>query len=796
MGSDKAGGAIGRRIVCRGAMCSLFIAGRSRYSFSMTKLTGQRTDEVARRLIRALLLAGGILAAGAGGGRVAAADTASLRSGAFLLGTEKGLYKATPTKTGTTSGEQTAFNFQPLWSGGSVRTIVSAPYGWYFITSSGIIFSGDLSKFENRSAGLPTRTLVELRQEGSVPRREALEIKALAVDPIRQGRIAACTASEVFVSENRGVTWASLGSPSSSPGLKTLAFAPAREQASGAGGTSYWALWVAHAMRGVFRRDYGEQTAWVQQSAGLPRVFGSNIQEVSSFALFPGDGEAAATGSPSAQPLLLSSLTFLRQFYRFDLANQKFVEVYTDGGDFSVAESLHYAWGDSGYCVGRGGIQSVSFNAKTNSLRLKTDTRLTALLTEAMAAAAQPATPALQQEEGVGSLLADTEAGAGPVNAASGPGLALCAGFPGGFVQKNSNPFSLNELWLLNGSLPMAGTPEQRARLEKAGGKNCIYLQTGFVIDPQSRENYFELINRLGMNGLVVDLKDDEGRLRFVPQSEMLKETGSSAETLDLETFVLEAKARGIYLIARIVVFKDASLYRWNGGALAVRNTTTGATWQGTKADGSPIQELWVDPYSSDVWAYNVEIAKEAIARGFDEIQFDYIRFPTDGENIGVIDFPHKLPGMTQETALESFLRYARQAIAAPISIDIYGSNGWYRSGSRTGQDVEMLSNYVDVICPMLYPSHFEQDFLAFAPAELRPYRIYKIGTLRNQTIARGKVLIRPYVQAFYLNVSYDKAYYGASYVQKEIQGVKEGANQGMIFWNNSGRYSDLESKE
>jgi len=161
------------------------------------------------------------------------------------------------------------------------------------------------------------------------------------------------------------------------------------------------------------------------------------------------------------------------------------------------------------------------------------------------------------------------------------------------------------------------------------------------------------------------------------------------------------------------------------------------------------IAEQWVDPYSSDVWAYNVEIAKEVIARGFDEVQFDYIRFPTDGENLAVIDYPHKLPGMTPETALESFLRYARQEISAPISVDIYGSNGWYRSGSRTGQDVEMFSNYVDVICPMLYPSHFEQDFLAFEPASERPYRIYRLGTLRNVTIARDTVLIRPYVQAF-----------------------------------------------
>jgi hypothetical protein len=92
----------------------------------------------------------------------------------------------------------------------------------------------------------------------------------------------------------------------------------------------------------------------------------------------------------------------------------------------------------------------------------------------------------------------------------------------------------------------------------------------------------------------------------------------------------------------------------------------------------------------------------------------------------------------------------------------------------------------------MLYPSHFEQAFMAQDPAELRPYRIYKLGTLRNLAIARGEVLIRPYVQAFYLDVSYDRTYYGTAYVEQEVRGVREGANQGMTFWNNSGRYTDL----
>jgi len=110
----------------------------------------------------------------------------------------------------------------------------------------------------------------------------------------------------------------------------------------------------------------------------------------------------------------------------------------------------------------------------------------------------------------------------------------------------------------------------------------------------------------------------------------------------------------------------------------------------------------------------------------------------------------------------------------------------------RTGQDVELLSRYVDAICPMFYPSHFEQDFLAYPPADQRPYRIYRLGTLRNSYISRKKAVIRPYVQAFFLNVRYDREYYSPRYVSLQVDGVRDSRNEGLTFWNNAGRYDDI----
>jgi hypothetical protein len=323
-------------------------------------------------------------------------------------------------------------------------------------------------------------------------------------------------------------------------------------------------------------------------------------------------------------------------------------------------------------------------------------------------------------------------------------------------------------------------------------------------------------------------MKDDFGHLRYKPRSEYVKSIGKVSSPIDVEAFVAAMKPKGIYLVARIVVFKDQVVYDYAKGKYAVWDKAEQKPWNGyftrIKENPSPspgsaaaakappgaasipspapspspeyyrdyMEEYWVDPYCEWVWKYNVEIAKEIIERGFDEVQFDYIRFPTDGENLANATYRFKGEGMDKESALMSFLSYARENVAAPISVDIYGANGWYRTGVRTGQDVEMLQRYVDVICPMYYPSHFEQDFYAMAPAEERPYRIYYYGTLRNTYIGRYRVAVRPWVQAFKMNVRYDNKYYDKAYVVREVTGVRAAADMGMTFWNNSGRYDDI----
>lgn len=332
---------------------------------------------------------------------------------------------------------------------------------------------------------------------------------------------------------------------------------------------------------------------------------------------------------------------------------------------------------------------------------------------------------------------------------------------------------------------------------QKASEKRGIYITAETARNPRRLQQLIAFMKSKDLNLIVVDMKDDAGQLRFVPRTEYLQKFRTRANIIDTDWFLKLLKDNGIYVAARMVIFKDSGLYYYNNGEVAIKDAKTKGSWRGVRYRDGKVQEspeLWVDPYSEKVWEYNTAVANELIALGFDEIQFDYIRFPTDADNLDDAWFSHRERGMTRSGALESFLRYAREHIDAPISIDIYGMNGWNRSAGITGQEVDMIRRYVDVICPMYYPSHFAESFLNFPPFEERPYRIYYQGTLRNFYLGKRQAIIRPYVQAFKLGYSkYDREYYNETYVSGQILGVADALNFGYTFWNAGNYYSIVE---
>ena len=643
------------------------------------------------------------------------------------------------------------------------RKILKTNLGWYFLTNQGILFSKDLQSYETRNNKLPVKIIKHVHNGQKKLVEIIHELKDLEYDPYNHETLVTCTKDAAYISYDGGKNWNSLGNPSDSSGIKAVAVFSSPKLT----------VLLSSAIRGLFicelpKGSWRKATGNFAQSC--PTTSPDEIADIQV-----AKGEQA--------PVIWAVNSFLPVIYRAMGTDCKFERVFSAQTDFFTMDSLSLT--NTGfYAVSN--HQLLQYNAAGLTQAVQEQAlieKLKTLIPERLLAVYS-----------AGSQASETKpAAATPVK----PGVSAFSALPA---------LSLSELWFF-------ADKELNPYTAQAANKNGIYLQTGFIINKQTRKKYIELMKRNNINMLTIDLKDDYGKLRYISNDPLVKSMYKPETTIDIDAFIKEMKAEGIYLVARIVVFKDQHMYQYENGKYAVYDARNKTSWQGYRlastgtapgtnqpgASGTQsaqeriyYKEYWVDPFCERIWEYNVAIAREVLARGFDEVQFDYIRFPTDGVNIGDASYRWKDAGMDKESALISFLSYAREQIPGPISIDIYGVNGWYRSGVRTGQDVELLSRYVDVICPMFYPSHFEQNFLALAPAEMRPYRIYKLGSLRTWTIGKKRIVVRPYVQAFYMNVTYDRLYYSPAYVAKEVEGIYQAVNQGMTFWNNIGRYDDI----
>ncbi len=681
--------------------------------------------------------------------KISVADESEPSSAFFVVGSDSGLYRITNSN-----------NAIPLWTEGRVEQIlrVTADAGgipaenWYFRTSKGVLYSSDLVNFEERNTGLPFLTIKKYDAGEVRLERQIQMLKDISVNPFNPLELVVATKDDVFITRDGGMSWMELGSMSAlTPGVKAVAVVTLDSET---------VVFMSHPIFGFsYILPFSKNAKWQDVPDGFEMMKSlSSPDEISD--IFP-VVRTGADGSRYAE--IYVSQMYLPCIYRFDWNSKKAELVYKGAKPADALDGLTV-------------IDDVL------------------LFTEL---------------EGFGSLdLNSFESPGIPANFshwnnsfASVPGMISCAWVPKG-ISGFSEGLQLNELWMLYPGT--VNTPYA----EKADGKKSIYVSAYQCRLQSGIDKFKKIIKENGMNSLVIDMKDDYGFLRYDTRDPLLLQKGKVSQyAVNLDHFIEEFKKENIYLIARIVVFKDRNLAGYGGSKYAVWDKVTGRPWLGIKgyedvsdatADGASgrktlyYDEHWVDPYSEEVWEYNVAVAKELINRGFDEIQFDYIRFPTDGYNLRNARYRWQNQGMDKESALISFLSYARANIDAPIGIDIYGANGWYRSGTRTGQDAELLAEYVDVIGPMFYPSHFEQSFLNYAPAADRTYRIYYYGSFRNTVMCRNRVLVRPWVQAFYLNVSYDRLYYDSDYIKKQYFGVRDSVNHGYMCWNNSGDYTVL----
>lgn len=647
----------------------------------------------------------------------------------LLAGAQDGLYKFT------------SVSAQKIWDTAAVRKIIKSGNTWFFLTDNGIVRSDNLTQFEYINDGLPIKVIKKIiDDEKSVEKtfiKKPQMLKDLEAHPSRPDTIITATNSAVFLSEDGGKHWRNLGCHTSVNGLKAVCVLDLPDIQ----GNPRLTILASHSIYGVAWKQPDVSDKWQPLSEGLIPGPESD-EEISDIIVY----------SNKQKQEVYASQTFTGTLYQLDWQAKRFraVSDWTD----SIAGAR---------CIDGLSPAAVSIVGCKNGGLFEIPLMLPA--------------PAPNRLKGIELSLKRSAA------------KPLSAWIPQRMTRLGK-AVSFSELWLFD-----EGEKTQKTDyLRRAAGRKGVYLPAHQARTAAGLQRYFDLLEQNKLDTLIIDMKDDFGFVRYDSQDEEIQAVGAVRPFIQLEDFTAKAKERNVYLVARIVVFKDKQLYRYRKYSYAVKDKS-GNPWQGYNTvdeTAEPIEEYWVDPYNENVWKYNTVIAQELIRRGFDEVQFDYIRFPTDGENLSAARYPAQEQGMDKESAIMSFLAYAREKIHAPISIDIYGANGWYRTGARTGQEVEVLADYVDVICPMFYPSHFRQSFLAQKPAEERPYRIYQQGSYRNKIIAHNKVIIRPWAQAFYIPVSYDKKYYNEDYVQRQIIGIKESIDEGYAYWNNSGRYADI----
>jgi len=324
-----------------------------------------------------------------------------------------------------------------------------------------------------------------------------------------------------------------------------------------------------------------------------------------------------------------------------------------------------------------------------------------------------------------------------------------------------------------------------KTRNETSSAKKAIYTPL-FYID-NNLDFIIKQINNSEINGVVIDMKDDFGYVLFNSKNATAKEIKSIRANPNVPKILKTLKDNNIYTIARIVTFKDSMLFSAYSGKYAIKNINTGKLWQGTS------REHWVDPHSEFVRKYNISIAKELQELGFDEIQFDYIRFPWDGDIVNCTFSFKTIPDISKSEVIGDFVKEAKKNLSVPVSLDIYGFYTWYHFGTASnsmsiGQDVEELSVYADVICPMVYPSHFGSNFYTRYPQDIRPYKIVLDGGHRAVALTSPSVSIRPYLQGF----DYISPTWGTGYILHQIKAASESNNDGYTFWNQGGDYKML----
>jgi hypothetical protein len=312
-----------------------------------------------------------------------------------------------------------------------------------------------------------------------------------------------------------------------------------------------------------------------------------------------------------------------------------------------------------------------------------------------------------------------------------------------------------------------------------------IYVSYFAIGHTELRQQILELLETTELNTVVIDAKGDFGWISYPTQIPLAREIGATRPTAkDLRELMAQFKTKGIYTIARIVVFKDSPLAK-SYPDLAVK-TGSGAAWQDREQAG------WVDPFLKPTWDYNIQIALEAAQLGFDEVHFDSLRFPAASQ-AGTPQFSQEVTKDSRVAAITGFLSVARgqlNPLGVKVGAKTFGYTCWRKDDTLIGQDIERMAQYLDILSPMLYPSTFDNGIPGYKFAVAHPYEI--VYGSAQQAINRVKSFgctVRPWIQDFQ-DYRFDKRSYGRDEIQAQIKGCFDAGCDGFLVWNPQVKYT------
>jgi hypothetical protein len=311
----------------------------------------------------------------------------------------------------------------------------------------------------------------------------------------------------------------------------------------------------------------------------------------------------------------------------------------------------------------------------------------------------------------------------------------------------------------------------------------ALYLSVFGIGTSALREPALRLIERTELNAVVIDVKGDRGLVSYRSAVSVAAEVGAQdiITIKDVKALLADLKDQRVYTIARIVVFKDNPLAQGRP-TLAVK-TSDGRLWRDRE------DLAWTDPFRREVWDYNIALAVEAARHGFDEIQFDYARFP---DAAGLV-YAEPASEETRVRAIQGFLAEARRRLVPYnvfLAADIFGYVCWNPGDTGIGQTLETLAPHLDYLSPMLYPSAYQVGIPGYRNPVAYPYEVVSLTLARaRERTGLPPVRFRPWLQAFQ-DYAFDRRPFRAAEIRAQISAAETFGSNGWMLWNPQNVYS------